>query len=113
MDNETIDSYAKYIGIYSLGVYLSLCRHSNKEQKSWPSIGKIAEELNISIPMVHGAIWTLETLNIIKKRRVGKMTCNRYWLLDKKEWISLTVEAVDKLISDINPVNITYKRRLH
>ncbi len=121
IDDKFLNEYAKFVGIYAVGVYVSLCRHANKKQSAWPSIGKIAEELNISMPMVYGAIWALGLFNIIKKRRIGKMACNRYWLLDKKEWVPLTPEGVDKLLSDINSVNITdinhinitHKRRLH
>ena len=121
IDDRFLNGYAKFVGIYATGVYVSLCRHANKGQKAWPSIKKIAEELNISIPMAYGAIWTLCLFNIIIKQRIGKMACNRYWLLDKKEWVPLIPEAIHKLLSDINSVNITdinsinitSKRRLH
>lgn len=122
VDDKFLDEYAKFLGIYAVGVYLSLCRHADySKQKSWPSIAKIAEELRISTPMVYGAIWTLEFFNIIKKQRIGKTASNRYWLLDKKEWAPLCGKGVDKLLSDINSINITdinsinitTKRRLH
>lgn len=38
IDNEFLDIYAKHVGIYASGVYNSLCRYANKDQKSWPSI---------------------------------------------------------------------------
>ncbi|RLC34436.1 hypothetical protein DRH14_02990 [Candidatus Shapirobacteria bacterium] len=121
IDDKFLNGYAKFVGIYAVGVYIALCRHANKGQEAWPSTTKIAEELNISMPMVYRAIWTLELFNIIKKQRIGKTMCNRYWLLDKKEWVPLTPGGVEKLLSDINSVNITdvnhvnikYKQRLH
>ncbi len=86
VDDLYLNGYAKKCGIYSTGVYLSLCRHSNKEQFCWPSQRKIAEELKISSRQVGRAIKILEKFNIIKKIRVGKKLNNRYLLLDKSEW---------------------------
>jgi len=86
VDDLYLNGYAKKCGIYATGVYLSLCRHANKEQTCWPSYKKMAEELKISIKQVGRSIKILEEQNIIKKIRIAKKLNNRYLLLDKSEW---------------------------
>lgn len=86
LDDLYLNGYARLCGIYATGVYVSLCRHANLEQKCWPSIKKIAEELAVSEKQVGRAIKKLEEYNIISKERVGKKATNRYWLLNKSEW---------------------------
>jgi hypothetical protein len=86
VDDLYLNGYAKKCGIYATGVYLSLCRHANKEQLCYPSLKKIAEELKVSIKQIGRAIKILEKENIIKKIRIGKKCNNRYLLLDKSEW---------------------------
>lgn len=86
MDDLYLNGYAKKCGIYATGVYLSLCRHANKEQSCYPSLKKISEELKVSTKQVGRAIKILESNNIIKKIRCGKKLNNRYLLLDKSEW---------------------------
>jgi len=94
IDDWYLNGYAKKCGIYATGVYLSLCRHVDKDQECWPSLKKIAEELNISIPMVQRGIKILEKYHIILKERMGKKLNNRYVLLDKSEWsgVSFTMK---------------------
>ena len=61
IDDIYLNGYAKKCGIYATGVYISLCRHSDaKLQECWPSIRKIAEELNISEKQVGRALKILE-----------------------------------------------------
>jgi len=91
LDDQYLNGYAKKCGIYATGVYVSLCRHSNLEQKCWPSIKKIAEELNISQTQTRRAIKILEEYKIIKKEQLGKKLNNRYWLLNKSEWSDRTL----------------------
>jgi biotin operon repressor len=86
IDDAYLNGYAKKCGIYATGVYVSLCRHVDKEQKCWPSLKKIAEELGISEKQVGRSINSLEAYNIIVKIRKGKKLNNRYILLDKSEW---------------------------
>ena len=85
-DDLFLNGYARFLGIYAVGVYGSLCRHANKEQKCWPSIRKIQEELNVSKNSVLRAIKVLEFWNIIGKQRIGKKANNRYNLYHKKHW---------------------------
>ena len=86
IDDFYLNGFAKKCGIYATGVYVSLCRHVNKEQQCWPSIRKIAEELNISEKQVSRSLAILEKYKIIFKKRLGKKLNNRYILLDKSEW---------------------------
>src|SRR3990167_2379541 len=90
MDDFYLNGYAKICGIYATGVYVSLCRHANKEQEAWPSIKKIAEELGISQTQTRRAIKALAIQNIVVVKRLGKKLNNRYYLLDKSEWSDRT-----------------------
>lgn len=90
IDDKFLNGYAKFVGIYAVGIYSSLCRHANKKQKCWPSINKIAEELDIGKNSIIEGIKRLEFWQIIKKHRIGKMATNRYSLADKKRWLSIS-----------------------
>ncbi len=89
VDDEYLNGYAKLCGIYATGVYISLCRHANKEQTCFPSIELIAKELKISERKVQDSLKILSRWNIIKitkRRRQGVYVSNHYTLLDKSEW---------------------------
>lgn len=86
VDDEYLNGYAKKCGIYATGVYISLCRHADKDQKCWPSHKKIAEELNVSEASIKRGFAKLLEYKIIHKERLGKKLNNRYYLLDKSEW---------------------------
>ena len=86
IDDEFLNRYAKLCKIYATGVYVSLCRHANKEQICWPSHQKIADELAVSIRQVRYSLKILEKYHIIKVERMGKKMNNRYLLLDQNEW---------------------------
>jgi DNA-binding transcriptional regulator YhcF (GntR family) len=88
VDDEYLNGYARICGIHATGVYMSLCRHADKDQKSFPSNRQMAEQLGVSTKSVMRGIKNLEAANIILKKRVGKMCNNRYYLLDKSEWLS-------------------------
>jgi len=104
VDIKFLNGYARFLRIYAVGVYDSLCRHANKEQKCWPSINKIATELDICRNKVIESIKYLEFWQIIKKRRVGKEATNRYFLLDKKHWKPLNEENL-KQLSEVYHIN--------
>lgn len=91
VDDEFLNGYAKIIGPVGISVYVALCRYSNKEQKCWPSQKTIAHEIGVSEPTVIEYLKVLEFLNIIRIKRVGKTCTNRYWLLDKKQWMKKEV----------------------
>jgi DNA-binding transcriptional regulator YhcF (GntR family) len=105
IDDLYLDGYAKKCGIYATGVYLSLCRHVNKQQQCYPSFKKMAEELHISTKQVGRSITALENLNIIKRLRMGKKLNNRYVLLDKSEWTNspITKDYQSDHIETISP----------
>jgi hypothetical protein len=100
VDDVYLNGYAKLCGIYATGVYLSLCRHADKQQKSFPSLKKISEELDISIKQVGRSLNVLESHNIIMRERMGKKLNNRYYLLDKSEWTNSPIsERTDSPIT--------------
>ena len=105
-NDEYLNGWAKKCGVYATAIYDSLCRHADKEQMSFPSRRKIAEEHNISIRQVARAISILESFNIIKRERIGKKANNRYWLKDKSEW-------TDSPISDVPHSPVTRDSQSH
>lgn len=88
IDDQFLNTWAAKVGIYAVGVYICLCRHADKNQSCFPGIKTIAKQLNISEASTKRALNTLEELNIIKRERIGKRRCNRYYLLDKRVWRS-------------------------
>ena len=114
LDDQFLNGYARFLEIYAVGVYNSLCRHAEKKQQiCWPSIEKISEELSIGRNSVIEAMKRLEFWQIIKKERIGKKLNNRYVLLDKSQWVSITKENL-KCYSEVLSVNFTsLLRKLH
>ena len=103
-NNEFLNGYVRFIGVYANGVYNSLCRHADKKQKCWPSIETICEELGIGKNSVVESIKRLEFWQIITKVRVGKMCNNRYILNNKKEWKPIS-EVYLKEFSEVCHIN--------
>ena len=101
IDDTYIDAQAKICGIYSTGVYASLCRHASQYQECYPSMRLIAAELGISEKQVGRALRSLEVHNVIRTKRVGKKLNNRYYLLDKSEWTASPV--TDRTTSPVTP----------
>jgi len=104
LDNQFLNGYAKFLGIYAVGVYNSLCRHASIKQKAYPSQKRIAEELNIGKNKVVEGIKYLEFWGIIKKRRVGLHCTNRYFLIKKSEWKPIKEETI-KEFSEVYHIN--------
>jgi predicted transcriptional regulator len=90
VDDVYLNGYARILGITTTAVYLSLCRHANKDQECFPSQAKIAEEHNITARTVRNAIKKLKQANIIainrERTKGGKWLNNVYILLDKSQW---------------------------
>ena len=91
VDDAYLNGYARLCGIQATGVYLSLCRHANKSQISFPSKALMARELGIGERSVYRGMTKLEEWGIIKKTQAqnsksGKFMFNTYLLLDKKQW---------------------------
>jgi predicted transcriptional regulator len=104
LDNEFLNGYAKYIGIYAVGVYSSLSRHAGIKQKAYPSQRLIAEELDIGKNKIIESIRSLEFWNIIRKKRVGLHCNNRYYLLKKVFWKPVNEQTL-KEFSEVCHIN--------
>jgi hypothetical protein len=86
VDDAYINGYAKILGIYATGVYMSLCRHvAIGTQECFPRVQTIAEELGISARVVMRAIKALASWKlIIIEKRIGQS--NLYTLTNKSSW---------------------------
>lgn len=91
IDNDYLNGYAKLFGPIGTGVYLSLCRHADSEQKSFPSQKLIAKELHIGERTVRDYLKILADHHLIAIHREkgdgARWLNNVYTLLDKDEWI--------------------------
>ena len=92
IDDAFIDAgYSRLCGVYASAVYMSLCRHANTKQKSWPSIELIAEELAIGEKTVRRALKKLKAHRLIGVSRVRsekhRWLRNTYTLFDKRSWV--------------------------
>lgn len=106
VDDRFLNGYARFLGIYAVGVYNSLCRHADREQRCWPSINRMARELSICRNKVIDSIKYLEFWEIIKKERLGKKLTNRYLLLSKRYWKPKNEETL-KEFSEVYHINLT------
>lgn len=91
VDDEYLNGYARLCGPIATLVYLSLCRHANKEQTSWPSIERISEELAINKRSVLRGVKSLVEWGIIlvekrKDTKTKRQKVNKYLLVDKQYW---------------------------
>lgn len=90
VDDLYLNGYAKHLGPSASMVYISLCRHADKDQTAFPSQRLIAEEIGINERIVMGKVKVLEDWGIIRKEKVknsdGKWLNNTYFLLDKSLW---------------------------
>ena len=90
VDDEYLNGFAKICGWKATLAYLSLCRHSNKDQFCFPSNQLMADEHKVSVDSIHLGIKTLEKHNIIQVEKIrdnkGKWLTNSYTLLDKSLW---------------------------
>ena len=108
IDDEYLNDYARICGIFATGVYVSLCRHADKEQKAFPSIKRMAAELAISESSVKRGLKKLDEHRIIVRERKGKMLTNRYYLLDKSEWSPITVDESDGSVRPVTQFRQTH-----
>jgi len=96
LDDAYVNGWSRYLDPSTLAVYVSLCRHADKEQSAFPSEKTIAEEHGICEKTVRNKIVLLKEWNIIKvernRRKSGKWLRNTYFLLDKSQWIKPEVK---------------------
>lgn len=90
LDDAYLNGYARYLKPTATAVYLSLCRHADKEQSCFPAEETIAEEHGICVRTVISKIKLLQQWSIIRLEKVrskkGKWLNNTYYLLDKSQW---------------------------
>ncbi len=92
IDDEYIDKYARICGVNATAVYMSLCRHVNGKQESFPSIQRIGFQHGISKPTIIKAIKELEAHGIITVKRerdpkTKRQMVNIYTLMDVASWV--------------------------
>jgi len=91
IDDEYLNGMARLCGHNATLVYMSLCRHADKEQHCFPSLKLMAEQHDISIDSIKRGIKKLKDRNVVKvgKKRTegGQWLNNTYTLLDKSVWI--------------------------
>jgi len=75
----------KKIGPYGISVYAALCCHSNEQNKAWPSLSTLADEIGCGERKVREVLRELEALGWIvcddNFRDDGSQTSNVYTLL--------------------------------
>lgn len=91
LDDQYLNGYAKIFDPSTTVVYLSLCRHADKDQQAFPSQELIGREHNIHPRTVMKKIALLQEWKLIEIERIkdkkGKWLNNVYYLLDKSLWI--------------------------
>lgn len=110
IDDKYLNGYARLCGWKATLVYLSLCRHSSKEQKSFPSIKLMSRELGISEDSVLKGMKSLKEWNVISVkstfRRDGGRGCNIYTLIDKTQWKLKPTHIANSVIHPLGQDNI-------
>ena len=104
IDNRFQDDYAGILGPDCSMVYYALVRHANKEQKTWPSQQRIAEQIDKSRQWVGIYLHVLQFFKIIRTVRLGKSCTNRYYLIDESQWRT----DFDEMLSQLEEV-MAYK----
>ena len=110
LDNDIIDIRAKTIGATALAVYTALSRFANRKTgECWPSIGRLAQLLDLARNTVKTALRKLEEVGLItiKRRRdpAGDATSHRYTLLD------CSPEAVDARLRQRHAAAVAARER--
>lgn len=90
IDDAYLNGYAKFLGTTTTCVYISLCRHADKNQTCFPSEKLMGEELGVKERTVRRSVRVLRDWRIIgikqKKSKSGKFLHNEYCLYDKSVW---------------------------
>jgi len=125
LDDAFLNGYGRIVGAPGIAVYVTLCRHVDKNQKCFPSQAVIGEKTGLIRQTVNIWIQVLAYLRIIQIQRVGNKCNNRYLLLDKKYWRTdwqimaeeLSAKTVDKYVnksrSDVVSADIRCRRTRH
>lgn len=86
VDDAYLNGWAKICGVYATAVYFSLCRHVNKDQMCWPSVGLLAKEHSMSYSAVYRSLKVLQAHRIISVNKMRGQP-NVYTLTNKKHWV--------------------------
>ena len=110
VDNIYLNGFAKKLGVHATAVYLSLCRHADQLQISFPSQKLIAEENGMSEKTVWTKLQLLGKYNLIKiekeRNSKGKWMNNLYFLIDRTEWKHPLVRVTNGNHPSVNDVII-------
>jgi DNA-binding transcriptional ArsR family regulator len=94
VDDLFVDEFMRMAGGNVVMVYLSLCRHTNKERLCWPSIRRMSMQSKMSPNSVTKSIKWLEDHRMLKIDR-EKGGTNIYRLLEKKKWVKMWAHRVE------------------
>lgn len=90
IDDQYLNGWAKQCGWQATLVYMSLCRHADRDGESFPSIELMSKELKVGINTIRRGVKSLLNFNIISIERVknskGRWLNNLYVLMDKSVW---------------------------
>lgn len=89
VDDIYLNGYARHLGPITSMVYISLCRHVDRDQNAFPSQDQIAKEIRAGVRSVKDAIAQLKEWNLIdieRERTEHRWARNSYYLLDKSVW---------------------------
>lgn len=94
VDRAFVRSWAKMLGPCCMAVYLLFCSMVDKEQKCFPAMDTIRQEVGFRKQSVVKAIRLLESYRLVVVKRQPKCSKkpNVYWLTDKSRWIYPTKE---------------------
>lgn len=87
VDDYFLDTFSRIIGSTGTILYLWLCRHADKEGECYPSQETLAEKLAVDVRTIRRNLEALVNHHLISIVRFGKTKTNRYYLLDKSQWV--------------------------
>lgn len=91
VDDYFLDKFSRIVGPACTVLYMWLCRYANEDGECYPGQEKLAENIGANKRTVRRHLETLEQHNIIQVVQKGLRQTNRYYLLDKKEWLETPV----------------------
>ena len=120
-DDEFLNGFARILGPIASMVYISLCRHADKDQTAFPSQELIAQELNVGRRTVVDKVALLQKhklIDIVRERTEdGTWLRNTYILLDKIHWLkdpsATTAHGDPSANDDINQVQPLHTKETH
>ena len=104
-----IDEYVRVVGMGAFAIYLSMCRHANKDRLSWPGMRKLCFELGMSASSVNRGIKILEAHSMIKVDRKHR-EFNIYSLVKPFRWKKGKVVGYG--VGGARPATVEAKRKM-